>query len=343
MAVTHVDTPFGENVTDRFRDVWEDQRTFNLELRPAPQTDQERSALASDLSLHLIAETIELLRCVKWKKHRRQNGALNLAHIREEVVDMFKMFMTVAQIWGMSPDELMNAYWEKSAVVRQRHAEEWIRNSQQPSAVIDLDNCLADFSVGMACWLHDRNYINALRRRQLIESRPWIDGASAGYSLTEWTAIKHEFNTTGGFRTLPMMAGAKVFVEWCRDQHLNVVILTSRPIDVYPNILTDTVFWFKKFDIHADFIWWGDDKDKKLHSQGVLEHVQFAVDDDQKYVTQFCAAGVPVFWLRPGMPFTIEAWEGQPGNHMNCFSSPSLLEIMERYHAVLGWRASPAR
>lgn len=305
--------------------LWDDQREFNELLRTLPVTDEEREALTSKFVLHLFSECHELLRCVKWKIHRRENGATNRAHIREELIDILKMWMTVAQVWEPDLASLIPSYWEKSAVVRQRHAEEWLRDSQRPCAVLDLDNVLANFSVGMACWLYDRQLISHQKRRELIERRLWIDGPAVGVADADtWAGIKHEFYVTGGFRTLPLTAGARELTDWIRGRELNMVILTSRPIEQYPNILTDTVFWLQTYGIQADFIWWGRDKDKKLRAQNVLRHVQFVVDDDTHYIDQFVTAGVrDVFWYDPGA-------EIRPVPH-GCIRVPALMDVARHY------------
>ena len=315
--------------TDQFLDTWNDQREFNLTLRPAPTTDDARSALTSDMVLHMISEIDELLRCVKWKAHRRHDGRYNRAHIREELTDIYKMWMTLAQIWEESPDALMAYYWDKSAVVRQRQAEEWIRESQRPSVIIDLDNVIADYATGMANWLCIRGFITDERRAHLIENRPWIDGTSVGWPPDQWAGITHSFRTTGGFRECPLMPGAKAFVDWIRSNKWNVVYLTSRPIDQFPNILTDTVWYMHYHSIEADFVWWGMNKEKKLRQMDVLQHVHFAVDDDERYVQQFAGAGVRTFHMDPRHDSRTSIFV--PGDPIKV---ASLLDVIHHIHTV---------
>jgi NTP pyrophosphatase (non-canonical NTP hydrolase) len=303
MDATTADTPGAHQLGPRLLAAWRDQEAFNLELRPKAKTFEGKSEQTHDMTLHLVAECFELLEETHWKKHRRPNGPPNLGQIREEIADIFKMFVTVAQIWDVTPDELLALYWDKSAVVRQRHAEEWLRRQDRPCVVVDLDNTLADFSVGMAVWLMDRGYIDAHTRKRLIEDRPWIDGEAAGIAdRARWSEIKHEFYTFGGFRTLPPVAGFKEFMDWIAAKGWMTVILTSRSIDRYPNILTDTVWWLEHFGIRADFIWWGSDKSGKLADRAVLEHVLFAVDDDVHFVRQLSKAHVKTFWVNKGGP-----------------------------------------
>lgn len=292
---------------EEFRKIWQDQVDFNLELRPDPLTltDGQRSQLTGDLALHLIDEVGELLRHVKWKKNRRNRSTANAVMVREELIDIFKMWMTLAQVWEPDLDALMDSYWAKSAVVRRRHTEEFIRDSQRQTAVIDLDGVLADFEEGVMRWL--------------IQHCDFT--RTAEFPKQAWRIYRHSFYASGGFRELPLKPGARDFVQWCRLQGWNVVFLTSRGIDRYPNILTDTVGWMQDNDLEADFVWWGTDKPAKLEQEEVLKHVVLVVDDDEQFIHQYVEAGIAnVVHLVPN---------AAPG------ISPSGANVMPSLHAIM--------
>jgi NTP pyrophosphatase (non-canonical NTP hydrolase) len=301
--------------------IWNDQRHFNLELRkdPTDMTEEEKTALTSDLVLHLENECHELLRHVKWRKHRRTRTPANLTMVREELIDIFKLWMSLAQTWEPDLEVLAEAYWEKSAVVRRRHAEEFIRDSSRPSAIIDLDGVLADFVFGVGQWF---------QKHHIITDRQLTQVAQTGeFPTAIWKNHKHEFYNRGGFRHLPLMEGARDFIQWCRSQHWNVVFLTSRPIDRHPNILTDTIWWMQRYDVNADFVWWGSDKPAKLEQEEVLSHVQLVVDDNKDFIEQYVESGVSrVCWLCPGQP--VEHTGGY-------WRMPSLSSISLEYAHVL--------
>jgi hypothetical protein len=298
---------------EKWNEIWKDQQEFNRELRDEASnfTELTKCRLTGDLALHLMDEVHELLRHVKWRKYRKNNGPLNPRMIQEELIDIFKMWMCLAQVWEPDMDSFIPIYWEKSAVVRRRHAEEFLRNSQHPSAVIDLDNVLANFDAGFDEWLN----LNGIRPV----------GSGTGRDRWElWNRHKHAFRKTGGFRLCPLMPGAREFVNWCHDMRWNVVFLTSRSIDEYPSILTDTVWWMREHDLIADFVWWGRDKAAKLEQEDVLSHVQLAVDDNEHFVKQYVEAGVKeVVWLRPG--------EEDVRHPSGYWQVPSLHVLMKEY------------
>src|SRR5437763_389761 len=108
-------------------DIWADQETFNALLREHPQAEDQVTEFLRDMGLNAVAEVDELLRTTTWKKHRRVAGHRpNREHRLEEVTDLFKVWLTIAQGLGFTKAELRDAYWRKSMVVRQRHSEEWV-------------------------------------------------------------------------------------------------------------------------------------------------------------------------------------------------------------------------
>lgn len=290
--------------------VWHDQEEFNRQLRSEPCTTvPERLALTKEFMLHLMAECAEFLdACGTWKMHRRPTGIENREHVREELIDILKYWMTVGQVWGFTPEELAEGYWMKSAAVRQKYAEEWLRGLTRPTVLMDLDNVLCDYITGLGRWLimHHLGTVDGRRVQALMTARGYLNGDALGLPPRVWARLKHEFRTSGAKRTLPVMPGAREFVEWCRVQGWAIVLITSRPIDRYPNLYSDTIWWLKKNQLEFDFVWWGQNKAEKLSDMDltldVRRHVLFAVDDDPVYIDQYEKIGVPAYWLTLAAP-----------------------------------------
>jgi hypothetical protein len=281
----------GESELDR---IWKDQEEFNRQLREPPTTLEERVAQTKELALHHISETIEMVNAAgAWKSHRRQVIPENRAHVREEIIDQFKYLISLAQVWSITPDEFLSDYWWKSMAVRQRFSEEWVNQIVGPSVVIDIDNVLADYIEGFCHFMErvgegDRaEYIRRIRPYRIQEEIP----------SDLWKRLKHQFRVEGWKRYLPVMPGAKEFLTWCRNQGYYVVLLTSRPIDRYPNLYMDTLYWLNTAGLPFDTVWWTQHKGEALSERLDLSDVQFAVDDDFEFVTQFKDKGVRTYWL----------------------------------------------
>ena len=94
---------------------------------------------------------------------------------------------------------------------------------------------------------------------------------------------------------MPVYADAKEFLTKIQQNDITVVLLTSRPIDRYPNLYADTVAWLEREQLPYDIIWWSYDK-----ADHVIENIPdplFVVDDDLSLVNQFDAVNIVAYWL----------------------------------------------
>lgn len=284
----------------RLHEMWEDQRAFNLLLRQPPKDEQELAEQARDFVVYTESEMHELLRTLPWKKHRNVSIPENKAHMHEEGIDTLKCVMSLLQIIGIETlDQLVDVYWSKTAVVRQRYREEWKTKIEDRCIIVDIDNVICDYIGGMILWLSENTHLSVATLNRLRNSRPYIDAEAVGVPNDLWQTWKHRFRTTGAKRHLPVFSEAVLFLQRMRMDGVQIVLLTSRPIDRYPNIFTDTVLCLDNNRVPYDYIWWSTDKGERiLQMEGFRERVLFAIDDDKRYIDQFSSIGVPSFWLQ---------------------------------------------
>lgn len=283
--------------------ILEDQRAFNKQIWETdsitPFSNARSMARLKDLSLGMVEETLEFLRTFEYKPHRRKAGRLqNVAHSHEELIDMFKFWLSLADLVGLTPEKIEELYWAKSRVVRYRYQEEWAETISGPCVIVDIDGVLADYYSGMLKWM---------RAATEIIVPPWVlDRIKPGTYLNAetlqvtpegWRQIKHEFRVSGCKQNLPMYPDAKDFLDWCKRQGWLIVLVTSRPIDAYPNLFTDTMMWLDKNNLPFDHLWWATEKAERIENANVLKQTVFAIDDDIRYVEQFRKKGVYSYWL----------------------------------------------
>lgn len=296
-------------------DIWRDQANFTAEVRARaePQgwdnSHLGKVARTKELMLHLISECSEVLdACGTWKAHVPKTETVNPAQLAQELIDVQKYWIMLCQLWNIGPEQLEEAYWAKSAAVRQRYAEMWIAQLDRPIVVVDLDNVLADFTRGFCLYLKQNwSSLSHATIDDAVAQHQWLSASTLGISLMEWAEIKHAFRVSSGFATLPPMPGAAAFLDRARAAGYAVIGLTSRPIDRYPNIYVDTVQWLWHHDMQLDHIWWGVDKADRLREAserhpGLIEKIVCAVDDDERFVRQFAELGVRTYWLTPTCP-----------------------------------------
>lgn len=277
--------------------VWADQEEFNSLLRDSPSTEDSKTSFVREMTLNLFSETAELLRTTQWRAHRKVNNRPNREHRLEELTDLFKIWLTTAQGMGFSQQELLDAYWRKSMVVRQRHSEEFVLSLDRPAAVVDIDNVLADYTTGFCQWLRYRTSKFEEKAAEIEENRKAFSGGKDfGIPEEEWQALKHEFRVSGQKRFLPPMPHADTFTQRLKDAGYLVILLTSRPIDRYPNIYSDTVYWLDHHRITYDFLWWSHSKHERLAEALATKWVKFAIDDDPAFILQYHRAGITDLW-----------------------------------------------
>jgi hypothetical protein len=279
--------------------LFEDQRVFNRQIFDPAAPGSNLIERLRNLGLGAVEEVMEFLRTYEYKPHRRYKGRLqNVAHSHEELIDLFKFWLSLADAAGLEMDKVEELYYAKSRVVRYRFQEEWTAAIDKPCVIVDIDGVLADYYTGMMNWMRGST-------EMLVE--PWVldkllpgtylNAQTLQMSAGGWRELKHKFRTSGMKRTLPVYKDAKQFLEWCRGMGFLIILVTSRPIDEYPNLFTDTMTWLTNNQLPFDHLWWATEKAARIEEANVLQHAVFAVDDDARYVAQFRLKGVRTYRL----------------------------------------------
>lgn len=285
--------------------LWNEQAAFNRLLRPLPTDERTRMEQTREIVLHLESELHELLATYSWKFHRNKPQALNTAQREEEMADIFKFMLTLAEIQGMTPQSLVEAFHRKSAVVKQRYDQEWVHRVDRPYVVIDIDGVLCDYAGGFSAWLceHRPDECDWQTRLEVLSRHQWLDAHALRISDETWRTEQHNARVAGAKRCYPTFPDAVGFTKWCHECGWMVILLTSRPIDRYPNIYTDTVYWLRDKGFAFDIVWWAQHKGDFMALQQLPKgQFRFYVDDDLTFVRQVAMSGyTPCFWLRRGI------------------------------------------
>ena len=283
------------------RRIWDDQADFNRLFRdPSTFGFEQRTTETKELTLHLFSECDELLRASgAWKLHRRTEALENRRAVGYELADIFKYLMSIAQVQGFTVEDFVQFYWEKSMIVRQRYAQEHVQSLDNPAVVIDIDNVLADYIRSFVTWLANNNYIRHDLCASFVESPRYVDARAIGMLPNHYDEAKHLFRVSGEHANLSMMMNAGWFLQkLLEDQPArSIILLTSRPIERYPNLYGETLRWLTTWGLPYHFVWWAGDKGEAIRTSQIANKVEFAVDDEWQYVEQFARVGVKTYWL----------------------------------------------
>ena len=110
-----------------FRELWARQLRFNERffrdsgLDIANLSPEEISVRTKDFILHVEDELHELLRETSWKMTLRCDASEAVrSTVLEEWIDAFKFLLGLAQVWGFSPEEVLEEFRRKSKIVETR-------------------------------------------------------------------------------------------------------------------------------------------------------------------------------------------------------------------------------
>lgn len=243
------------------------------------------------------------------RRARRIDTFDNPAHRFEELADAFKCLISLMQYSGMTLQDLVDYYWRKTAVVKQRYQEEWLGNLNRPCAIIDIDHVICDYVTGFCNWLEKQCFVVDHDRIEHVRTvERWIGPDTFNLVREDWESLKHQFRISGAKARLPLFPDAVPFLRALRTRNLQIVLLTSRPIDRYPNMYTDTLDWLQHNQLEYDYVWWALDKADRVVEAEIRHHARIVVDDDRKYIDQYAKAGIHSYWLkRGGGPSTAES------------------------------------
>jgi len=276
-----------------FSEILRNQKEFNEkvigkaieELSP-----EERMHWIKEYSICLNSEILELLReSGNWKVHRKEKINVVQSNVLEELIDVFKYFLSIMAMHGFSEDDLEFGYKQKSDVVEQRWSQE--HKQLNNIAVVDIDGTIGDYV---------KQFIDFVERRTgMNQVPPELVSCDIYASLAKvvgWDMIiklKHEFRVCGEKRCLPVMDGAKEFLDALKKSNHDIVMLTARPFGKYKRILWDTIFWLKSNGLKFDAVLSSEDKYSELVKH--IGSIRFAVEDDLAQAKNISMLGVPVY------------------------------------------------
>jgi hypothetical protein len=272
--------------------IFEDQIRFNerfiAKIVPGKHkieelNDEERMKVTKEYLLHFIDEQHELLDTFGWKLHEPlKESFLNKNNIKEELIDIFKYWLSVWTAWGFTPKDAVSEYWRKSDLMRLRvHFDEVLRTIKKPLILIDIDRVLADFDRSWALFL--------MTKTNNIPPSP-----------EEVIKLKHEYKENGMIQNLMVpMEGAAELTDELTRQGYGIIVISARPYPEYKRIYSDTVKWLRGNNIKFDTIHFTDHKQRFAYKlkfeQG--KDVRAAIDDDERHIKGYAELEIKTFFV----------------------------------------------
>ncbi len=170
---------------------------------------------------------------------------------------------------------------------------------RKDTVIVDIDGVLADYRMGLLQWVHRNyeDYVNICEQHMKVTDT-WINEEAMGVTYQEWLDVLEKFRMSGGKQFLPVNEGAGLLLNLFKQKELFIVLLTSRPIDIYHTIYRDTIVWLRENSLPYNLLLWSKDKAEMCYKMGLTkDRVLFAIDDELKHVENYSKLGIRTYWL----------------------------------------------
>ena len=121
--------------TDTFFQMFARQRLFSSRVLSSKNEDvsllETKERLSKEYLFALMNEISEVAKTFNWKYHKNSRQDVNYPELKEELIDVFKYLLTLVIIWDIKPEEFIEEFYRKSAVVEQRFDSEQGTTSAQ--------------------------------------------------------------------------------------------------------------------------------------------------------------------------------------------------------------------
>jgi len=105
------------NQADQFRELFRMQKALNerIGVHTEGMSEEDRAKWILNYALAMRQEIAELTDSVPWKWWAKYQK-FDEQNVRVEIVDLFHFLISLAQVAGMSADDVFNAYLKKNRV-----------------------------------------------------------------------------------------------------------------------------------------------------------------------------------------------------------------------------------
>ena len=242
-----------------------------------------------EISLLLYGEIADILRCIGWKALRADKTDIIQSNLHVELIDILKYWLVLANMWGLTPDKIVEVFNSKSEVVAQRWMQQLDLNlKDKPIICVDIDGVLCDY---LDTWFR------FLGANKIAFSDKRIDSLDLSRTLEhpeDYPRLKALFRESGQKRGAVVIYGAAEFLKSLSDKY-NIVIVSARPVKQYQRIYSDTIEWLSKNGLKYSALVFEEDK-----REWVINHadtVAFCVDDDPNQAMKLANVGIKVYLL----------------------------------------------
>lgn len=270
--------------------VWQEQRNYNRGIMMEYETEDPNEWTQTYL-LGLISEVNEVLDELRWKRHRKGSGKVIESNMARELADIFKYMISLWQVWGFTPDEMLSYVAEKNEVLDfQWRQDQDLPMPHKATILFDMDGTVADYRAGLVDYLRERVGVEDARKVF------YQMDLATGMDYTDYHWHKDNFEELGGYLGLPQIPDAVEALKAMKGQ-VNLCAVTARP-KYLSRSWPDTYYWLRKNVGEPDRLWLAGGE--RLQIAKHLRETGYKVvcwEDDPIQALRFAEHGFSV-WMR---------------------------------------------
>lgn len=280
------------------KDIWQSQLEFNKSFFGEQNIDIENLSLKDkvhwmkEFYFHINKEMSDLVNCVPhWKMHYSNEECeedIIKSNLVEEYVDVFKYFMGLGQILGISYEEIITGCENKTEVVKQKYEQNKKFKTLQDKEVIvfDIDGVINNYPDCFLDWVNKKMNTKLEKLNQIKQT----------FDLKTYQDLKAVYRTSGEKRKQPINFETMQLMQILKKNGETIVLFTNRPVAKYKVIYTDTLFWLNENQIPFEAIYWSNFQ-KKEDIYKLRLKIKWIVEDNLDNAKNFNHEGYTVFLL----------------------------------------------
>ena len=276
-----------------FDDIFIAQRKQNQIIREInPLGENGKSEWTKQLLLGMVSEIGEVMDRIDWKVHSPRNQRISVHNLKIEIVDLFKYVLSLAELWEMTPHELLSMTRDKTSEIALKMSEQMWRPKQlRPILVTDIDGTIADWKSSFMEFVREKGV-----SFQIDDSKPSMSiETEMGLQYVHYEDLKWEFETGGGYARLHPIPRAVNFIIEMQNSGADIVVFTARPSSNHKRIWWDSWTWLEQQGIFPSLLRIGSE-DRISYAQDLREQgfdVKM-VDDNPELTLRAVNSNIPV-------------------------------------------------
>tara|TARA_Y100000022_G_C13217929_1_gene360844 strand:+ start:294 stop:1217 length:924 start_codon:yes stop_codon:yes gene_type:complete len=236
------------------------------------------------------AELSALVNATNYKNHHLHSEPLaSRKTVLYETVDVIRYMMATLNTWGITSTEFESAFNKKDIYLNKHYElqqKEW--NPDQPVAIVDIDDVLANFRAGFSEWLYNKFGVRA----DVNSKEYYFITALSKINLNSESVFKM-FLDDEGFANLTINTDTLELLHQLKHKGYWIHLLTARPEEEL-QCLYDTYFWIWQQRIPCDAISFSPEKFRWCAKSKYYDAnaIKFAIDDAPKHANDYANHGI---------------------------------------------------